>query len=168
MAHRSVEFYLASPRKFKHPIFYEEQTFTEHYCELATHYRKLEKLVAAWVKRTLTPSYDATRRRVDPWYRLRTNLRTQLYSALKHKRKTIRTMELCGCAIHELVAHLEKQFTPEMTWENYGPYWHVDHIRPCASFDLADEAQQRACFHYTNLQPLFWRDNISKGATWNP
>ncbi len=51
-----------------------------------------------------------------------------------------------------------------MTWENYGPVWHVDHIRPCAKFDLTDHDQQRACFHWTNLQPLFAKDNLQKNA----
>lgn len=52
-----------------------------------------------------------------------------------------------------------------MSWENYGK-WHVDHIRPCASFNLADEEEQRVCFHYTNLQPLWGHDNCSKNNKW--
>ena len=50
-----------------------------------------------------------------------------------------------------------------MTWENHGQYgWHVDHIKPCALFDLTKIEEQKKCFHYTNLQPLWWRDNIKK------
>ena len=59
--------------------------------------------------------------------------------------------------------YLEKQFKPGMTRENHGK-WHVDHIRPCASFDLIDPQQQRDCFHYSNLQPLWASENISKGV----
>jgi HNH endonuclease. len=56
-----------------------------------------------------------------------------------------------------------------MSWDNYGrDGWHIDHIRPCASFDLTDPEQQRQCFHYTNLQPLWAADNIRKGAKWQP
>lgn len=52
-----------------------------------------------------------------------------------------------------------------MTWANYGKSgWHIDHIKPCASFDLSDPDQQKACFHYSNLQPLWAFDNLSKGA----
>ena len=61
--------------------------------------------------------------------------------------------------------HLEAQFKPGMTWDNYGlKGWHVDHIRPCASFDLRDPEQQRRCFHYTNLQPLWAEENLKKGS----
>ena len=48
-----------------------------------------------------------------------------------------------------------------MTWDNHGQ-WHIDHIKPCAKFDLTDKDQQKACFHYTNLQPLWKEDNLSK------
>ena len=72
-----------------------------------------------------------------------------------------------GCTTDELVAHLEKQFTPGMTWDNWAYRgWHIDHIRPCASFDLADPEQQRECFHYTNLQPLWAVDNMRKSDNW--
>jgi hypothetical protein len=56
------------------------------------------------------------------------------------------------------------RFRPGMTWENYGPVWHVDHIKPCAKFDLTDPDQQRACFHFSNLQPLFADENLRKGG----
>jgi hypothetical protein len=54
-----------------------------------------------------------------------------------------------------------------MTWENRSK-WHVDHIRPCASFNLFDPAQQAACFHFSNLQPLWAADNIRKSDKWTP
>ena len=72
-----------------------------------------------------------------------------------------RARELLGCSIEHLVRHLESRFTSGMSWDNRGQ-WHVDHIRPCASFDLADPDQQRECFHWTNLQPLWGRDNRKK------
>jgi len=52
-----------------------------------------------------------------------------------------------------------------MTWDNYGYYgWHIDHIKPCASFDLVDEEEQRKCFNYRNLQPLWSGDNFAKNS----
>lgn len=75
------------------------------------------------------------------------------------------SFDLVGCSVIQLIAHLEAQFQPGMSWDNYGfRGWHIDHKRPCASFDLSKESERRQCFHYSNLQPLWWRDNISKGA----
>jgi hypothetical protein len=73
-------------------------------------------------------------------------------------------MELLGCTIDFLKEYLEARFLPTMTWENYGTLWHIDHIIPCASFDLRDLEQQKACFHYTNLQPLFAFTTIIDGV----
>ena len=102
-------------------------------------------------------------RRKDPTYRMVSNLRRRLRDALKGNNKSSTTIELLGCSIEELWVHLEKQFTIGMTKENHGRYgWHVDHIIPCDSFDLSDPEQQRKCFHYTNLQPLWAKDNIAK------
>ena len=107
--------------------------------------------------------YCRDRKRNDPSFRLRCNLKSRIYDSLKRVSKSARTMELISCTIEELWSHLESRFEPGMTRENYGK-WHVDHIKPCASFDLTDPEQQRVCFHHLNLQPLWASDNISKGA----
>ena len=52
-----------------------------------------------------------------------------------------------------------------MTWKNYGE-WHIDHIKPCSKFNLTDEEEQKKCFNYKNLQPLWASENTSKGAKW--
>ena len=103
--------------------------------------------------------------KTDPHFKLKVQLTHRIYSALKVKgiSKSKRTMKLLGCTVEELLKHLESKFQSGMTKENYGK-WHVDHIRPCASFDLTDPKQQSICFHYTNLQPLWAKDNIRKGA----
>ena len=75
-------------------------------------------------------------------------------------------MELTGCSKNDLLKHLESKFTEGMTFENYGE-WHIDHIRPCASFNLEDPEEQKKCFHWTNLQPLWALDNIRKGDKWD-
>ena len=110
-------------------------------------------------------NYMRDRRRTDPAFKLLTTLRNRLRGALKGTCKSTCTLELLGCTVEEFRAHLGARFKPGMTWENQGRYgWHVDHIRPCASFDLTDPEQQRICFHYTNLQPLWAEENMSKGA----
>jgi hypothetical protein len=101
------------------------------------------------------------RRDEDPKYRAMMALHCRLYMAVKVK--TGKTLELTGCSKEELIRHLESKFTDGMTWDNYGE-WHIDHIRPCASFDLTDPEEQKRCFHWTNLQPLWAQDNIRKGA----
>ena len=87
-------------------------------------------------------------------------------SVLKGRYKSKPTLKLLGCSFEECWQHLESKFQPGMTKENYG-LWHVDHIRPCVSFDLTDPEQQKICFHYTNLQPLWAIDNMKKGSKIN-
>ena len=68
-----------------------------------------------------------------------------------------------GCAVEELKKHLESKFQPGMTWKNQG-LWHIDHVRPLASFDLTERAQFLQACHYTNLQPLWAAENLKKAA----
>lgn len=102
------------------------------------------------------------RKHNNPYFRLVAALRTRLRGALNGRCKSARTLELIGCPVPELQQHLTRQFKPGMAWENYG-LWQVDHIRPCDSFDLSDPAQQRECFNFSNLQPLWKTENLSKG-----
>jgi len=114
-----------------------------------------------------TPLYEEARYKEDPLYRMKKVLRARARKALKGTVRSVSTLELLGCTTEHLRAHLEAQFKSGMSWENYGPKgWHVDHIRPCASFDLTDLVQQRRCFHFTNLQPLWAEDNFRKGANY--
>lgn len=94
-------------------------------------------------------------------FRLRIILRGRLWKAISRNSKQSSSLLLLGCSIDELKTYLEKQFTKGMTWKNYGK-WHIDHIKPCCSFDLNDLEQQKVCFHYTNLQPLWAKDNMRK------
>ena len=103
------------------------------------------------------------RRKVDFDYRMRCVLRCRVKDALKGNSKTLPTMKLLGCSVEFFRKHIESQFQEGMTWENYGLHgWHLDHIKPCASFDLSDPEQQRQCFHYANMQPLWADENRSK------
>ena len=83
------------------------------------------------------------------------------------REKSAPTMALIGLQNKEELKHyIEAMFLPGMNWQNYGQKdgWQIDHIRPCASFDMNDPRQQRQCFHYTNLQPLWARDNNKKNS----
>ena len=97
-------------------------------------------------------------------YKMKSTIRRAIINALKGKDKSKKTLEFLGCSIEYFWKHLELKFTPGMTRENHGRFgWHVDHIIPCAAFDLRCPVQQLTCFHYSNLQPLWWRDNLKKG-----
>lgn len=98
------------------------------------------------------------RRATDKDFCLREALRRRIPDSVRGKYKSKTLENLMGCTVEELKTHLESQFWPGMSWENYGrgpDKWHVDHIRCCASFDLTKEDQQKECFHWSNLQPLW-------------
>jgi len=100
----------------------------------------------------------------DPYYRLKTLLRNRINTAIRGVAKSEKTLNLLGVNDFEDVKkYLSKKFKKGMSWDNYGE-WHIDHIVPCASFDLSKKSEQKKCFHYTNLQPLWARDNLSKGC----
>ena len=99
-------------------------------------------------------------------FKLRQNLSCRLNCAIRNQNttKSSTTLKLVGCTIDFLVKYIESQFVNGMSWSNYGQRgWHIDHIIPCDAFDLTNQEQQKECFHYTNLQPLWWLDNIKKG-----
>lgn len=99
-----------------------------------------------------------------PGFRIRSNLSRRINKAIKGISKSAHTVELVGCSIEFFMSHLQSLFRPGMTWENYGPVWHVDHIKPCVLFDLTDPEQQKACFNWKNQQPLFALENLRKNA----
>jgi len=107
--------------------------------------------------------YVSYRRATDFKFRLSKNLRKRLNAALKakswNKRNTLHTY--LGCTLDELKDHLTKQFTDNMSWDNYGLFgWHIDHIIPLSSANNEEELY-KLC-HYTNLQPLWREDNLKK------
>ena len=106
--------------------------------------------------------YTINRYHNDPAFKIKMTLSRRMRALIK--KDGSRTVDLIGCSIDDLKKHLEAKFTHGMNWGNYGRNgWHIDHILPCASFDLTKKKQQKICFHYTNLQPLWEADNIRKG-----
>lgn len=108
-------------------------------------------------------SQQLHRRRTDPQTHLAYILRNRLYQATRNDQKAGSAVRDLGCSIDYLKQHLELQFQEGMTWENYG-LWHIDHKKPLASFDLTDREQFLEACHYTNLQPLWAIENLSKGS----
>lgn len=102
-------------------------------------------------------------------FKIRTTLRSRLKHAIDGNIKKLSAIKLLGCTVEYFISYIESKLLPDMTWENYGnpngnhsDCWHIDHIIPCARFNLVDLEQQKLCFHYTNLQPLWAKDNLSK------
>jgi len=103
-------------------------------------------------------------------FRIAGSLRTRLGSAIRRhlagtKRIASAVRDL-GCTMGQLCAHLEAKFQDGMSWANYGD-WHIDHVRPLSAFDLTDEEQQRQACHFSNLQPLWAKDNLAKGCRYD-
>lgn len=100
----------------------------------------------------------------DPFYKIRSVLRSRISCFLRRNkiRKTHTSNQYLGADFDTVKLHLEPKFLPEMTWKNHGKIWHIDHIIPLASAKTEEELIK--LFHYTNLQPLWARDNWSKGA----
>lgn len=101
----------------------------------------------------------------DPNLKMKLKLRNRLYIVLKNKniKKKESTMNLLGCTIEEFKSYIESQWQNGMSWDNHGNKgWHIDHIKPCNIFDLTDIKQQKECFHYTNLRPLWYYQNLSR------
>jgi hypothetical protein len=105
--------------------------------------------------------YMNNRRKNDINFRLLCSLRHRLNMVLRGKNKSISTLKLLGCHIDLLKFYLQSKFQPGMSFDNYGK-WHIDHIIPCARFDLSKVSEQKKCFNYTNLQPLWKKENLSK------
>ena len=129
------------------------------------------RTAAIHAKRKHCPLYRAKRKAIhDRWEarpenRLRANLGLRLNLAIRAgggcKDQSI--LRIIGCTLPELHAHITRQFIRGMTWENYGSMWHVDHIVPCSYFDLSRHDEQRRCFHFANLRPLWAEQNCREG-----
>lgn len=108
-------------------------------------------------------AYSTNRYRTDPNFRITLLIRSHLRRIVKSGGvKDATSLSYVGCTVAQLRKHLERQFTPGMTWQNHGE-WHIDHITPLAAFDFAAfPAQIKQAEHYTNLRPMWARDNLSK------
>jgi hypothetical protein len=151
-----------------------KETIKQYYKEWAKNNREhLRNYHSEWREENRIQVNENTRlwylnkRRTDASFRLKSNTRTAVYTCLKEKNvaKYRSTFEILGYTLEELMAHLEKQFTEGMSWENYGE-WHVDHKIPMARFNFTsvEDPEFKLCWCLENLQPLWGPDNLSKGA----
>lgn len=108
--------------------------------------------------------YLRNRRKTNPEYKMSCVLRNRIKAFLFGENRK-KTRMLLGCEYDFIRDWLESQFTEDMTFENHGSLWHIDHVIPCSKFTITDEDDQFKCFNWTNLQPMVGTDNMSKGDT---
>lgn len=136
--------------KEKSRNYYQKNKNKKEFKERARNYRR---------------KYEENKRKNDTIYKLKKRLRIRLHSAIKLNSKVGSAVKDLGCTVEELKIYLEKKFQPGMNWENWGVgigKWNIDHIKPLSSFNLTDENEFKYANHYTNLQPLWWIENIRK------
>jgi len=124
----------------------------------AYHYKK--KLAKKLTPKKTKNQYMKERKQKDPLFKLLVNLRNRNYFIFSGLNKSSTTIDLLGCSIEHAKNHLEKQFKPGMSWQNYGKEWQVDHIIPLRSAKNK-ESLERLC-HFSNLQPLFKEEHKIK------
>lgn len=100
----------------------------------------------------------------DVSFRLRQVIRSRFKQAILISYKQTSVIDLLGCTIDFARQWLEYQFTDKMSWNNYGKYWHIDHVKPCCAFDLKHIEEQKACFNWKNIRPLSAKENIIKNG----
>ena len=106
--------------------------------------------------------YIKTKYHTDLQYKTKSILSARMRACIKNKSNS--TESLLGCTFDHFLQWIEYQFDENMTWDNYGSYWHFDHVQPCASFDMSSTNDQLACFNWKNVRPLEALKNISKGC----
>lgn len=141
----------------------DQQVYHKQYRE--TNKSKITSQIKEWRSNNKESqnAYYANKRR-DPLYKLAHNLRSRLYDFLKGKVKHKNTESLTGCSFEELKKHLENQFEPGMTWDNYGSHWSIDHIEPLISIDPNDKIAIERVANYLNLRPLTISENSRKAT----
>ncbi len=114
------------------------------------------------IVRAYKTEYEFNRRKVDLDFKLKKNLRHRLYLAIRRNTKKGSAVKDLGCSIPEFKKYIESKFYANMTWDNYGKYWQLDHVIPLHKFDLTNRDQFVKAFHYTNYQPLTIEDHRNK------
>lgn len=143
----------------------QDETFKKKYAKKNNGLKTKEtirKYNQSQIKKGYRKEWHFKQYKNDIQYKLSSILRSRFYSAIKNTSKSTSIKLLIGCNIGKLKQHIESQFKSEMNWKNHGDIWEIDHIKPISSFNLIEESQQKECFHYSNLQPLFKTTEIAE------
>lgn len=169
-----LKIYMSIPKNREKRKIYMKKLYWEHgYKEKKAKYKKenrdkirkqsKEYYTRPEIKKQMA-KYRKYKFKTDPVWIVRSRIRTRFYTHIKKgmAEKKVKTLDLIGCDWLFLKNHLEKKFKKNMNWNNYGK-WHIDHIKPMSHFNLFDVQEQKNCFHYSNLQPLWAVENLRKG-----
>jgi hypothetical protein len=137
---------------------YNQQYKSVHKDEISSYNHNYNK-----ENREAITAYRRDREQNDPVFRMRLACASRISAMIREKKADYKTMELLGCSYEHLKKWIEFQSSSEITLDNYGSYWHLDHVIPCAKFDLSKDEEIKKCFHWTNVQPLEAKRNTSKG-----
>lgn len=140
--------------------------------EFAEHHRKRIRTYFSDTEngRRLRRETMSRRRKESPEFRMAGYIRSRIAGVLRGKEKFGRSGDLIGCSMDEYKSYLEALFKHGMTWENFGKLpgcWSVDHKVPIAAHDISTEAGQKTAFHYTNTEPVWHIENITKSSIYN-
>ena len=141
----------------------------DNICKKYRDSEKRKKIAREWARkpenRKKQYEYWNNKYKNDPQFNIKIKLRRRIHSALNQRKisKSNSTIKLLGCTYSEFEEYICGKFTEGMTWEKVlNSEIHLDHIKPCDLFNLENEDEQKICFHYTNIQPLWKKDNLSK------
>ena len=175
------EWYLKNKKSHNEKCIKKYHSNKPHLLQYSTNYRKINKeKISNYQKqhylknkeshKNQRKTYRKQRLQIDPLFKFSCNIRTLIHKSFKRGLNGIyvkgkKTEQILGCTINEFIIHLQNQFTEGMTFENHGlgkGYWNIDHIIPIASAKTEEEIYKLN--HYTNLQPLWWEENMAKGS----
>ncbi len=150
-------------------VLVKNEAFEYNQTENGKTKRKAARQKNGWKRKTpeglqKNASYARKRRHEDPNFKIASALRNRLFKAVRGRHKSGSAVRDMGCTIDKFRLYIESKFSDGMSWGNHGA-WHLDHIIPLASFDLTDEKQFLKACHYSNIQPLWARENLLKSDT---
>ena len=112
--------------------------------------------------------YCKNRKKTDEAFRISQNMGSAICHSLKGKKEWRKWQDIVGYTIDDLIKHLEDKFNDKMTWDNYGLYWEIDHIKPKSLFRCSDTNDEfKKCWALSNLQPLEKIENRQKSNSFN-
>ena len=166
ISNRMKEYYIANKEEIKEQVKQYKlknkdklkESSKQYYIDNIEHFQEYQKKNKDRINK-----YVSNRRKDDVGYRLRRSLSSRIYNVLKGVNDSKSTIKLLGCSIKDFKVWIEKQFTEDMSWDNYGiDGWELDHVYPLSRFNLEQPYEQKIAFNWFNMQPMWASENRIK------